>query len=157
MKKEKNIRKRLLAGAVVFMLAILFGGCGFKHKSFSAKEAKGHVSDWLYDKYGEDFAITEFKKKVGNSGPFGGNPFYYFEAISNDTGVSFSGTTSYYYKPDVENHYRISDRYEEALYEERLEKALLEFIEREAKEPSSRSAITVLPMMAQTLINLWNR
>ena len=49
------------------------------------------------------------------------------------------------------------ERKEQQTNEERLEKALLEFIEREAKEPSSGSAITVLPMMAQALINLWNR
>ena len=37
----------------------------------------------------------------------------------------------------------------------RLEDAILEFVERETKEPSSEAAVTILPEMAQLLINMW--
>lgn len=38
---------------------------------------------------------------------------------------------------------------------ERLEKALLEFIEREAQEPSSDAAVQALPEMAEVVLELW--
>ncbi len=124
MKKGKIIREKFLLAAIVFMLAVVFGGCSSKNRPYSKKEAKGHVTDWLYDKYDEDFTITLFEKHQGNSGPFGGTPFYYYEALSNETGVSFSGTTSYYYKIGEKGEYSISDQYEEALYEDRFAEEL---------------------------------
>lgn len=38
---------------------------------------------------------------------------------------------------------------------QRLENALLEFIERAVKEPSSEEDVKVLPAMAHELIELW--
>lgn len=40
--------------------------------------------------------------------------------------------------------------------EKRLEKALLEFVERVVKEPNSEAETNVLPHMAQVLITLWD-
>lgn len=40
---------------------------------------------------------------------------------------------------------------------ERLENALLDFIEKEAKEPSSNAAIEAIPKMAQVLVDLWHK
>ena len=40
---------------------------------------------------------------------------------------------------------------------ERLEASLLNFIERETKEPSSNAAIEAVPKMAQVLVELWQK
>ncbi len=122
--KNKELKGKLLIGIVVCMLVIIFGGCSSKNKPYSKNEAKNHVSDWLSDKYTEDFKITLFEKRQGSSGPFGGTPFYYYEATSTETGVSFSGTTSYYYRKGEKGDYSVSDQYEETLYEDRFAKEI---------------------------------
>lgn len=39
--------------------------------------------------------------------------------------------------------------------EARLEDCILDFLEKETKEPSSEAAIKILPEMAHTLVALW--
>lgn len=40
--------------------------------------------------------------------------------------------------------------------QKRLETAMLEFIEKTLKEPSTESSIAVIPEIARELINLWD-
>lgn len=40
--------------------------------------------------------------------------------------------------------------------QKKLEKALLDFVEKETKEPSSDETIRILPQMAHDLITLWH-
>ena len=104
----------------VIVLAALFTGCGDGGKNYSQSAARQHVSNWLESKYPESFSVTKIEKRSYGEGASARGPYYYYEATSKDTGVSFDGTTSYSYESDNKDDYMVSDRYEEALYGDTL-------------------------------------
>ena len=115
-----EMRGKLSFGVAVIVLAAIFTGCGIGAKAYSQRTAKQHISGWLESKYPESFTITKIEKRAYGDAPSGGADYYYYEATSADTGVSFEGTTSCSYDDETKDKYKVSDRYEEALYEETL-------------------------------------
>lgn len=114
------MRGKLLFGVATIVLAALFTGCGAGDNSYSQRTAKQHIAGWLQGKYPETFTITSIEKRAYGDGTSAGKDYYFYEAKSNDTGVSFEGTTSCSYDSANKDDYTVSDRYEEALYGEAL-------------------------------------
>ncbi len=118
MKQLLAMRGKLSFCVAIIILTTFFTGCGSSTRPYARFVAKDHVYSWLKSKYGEDFKVGKIEKRsYGNAN---GKNYYYYEAVSQKTGVTFDGTTSYTCVDGIKGAYVVSDKYEEALYKDKM-------------------------------------
>ena len=103
-----EMRGKLSFLVAVTVLAAIFTGCGSEGKTYSQSAAKQHILGWLEAKYPEAFSVTKIEKRTYGEGASARGNYYYYEATSKDTGVSFDGTTSYSYDSDSKDDYTVT-------------------------------------------------
>ncbi len=91
-------------------MAVLLTGCS---QHYSEKQAMKFITKALESKYNEKFNITKIEK-YSESGAVPTKIRYSYEAVSEDTGVTFEGFASYYKHNGEEP--TVSDLYESTMY-----------------------------------------